>query len=85
MKVMMIGLSSAGKTSYMGAMYEKFRKGLGGFSIRAVRDEDDRVIFTIGIDVCKRRDLCSIFERAFLQQKSVIHICPVDIDAVSKF
>lgn len=48
MKVMMIGLSSAGKTSYMGAMYEKFRKGLGGFSIRAVRDEDDKALKRIG-------------------------------------
>ena len=49
MKVMMVGLSSAGKTSYMGAMYKRFcDDGIGGFSIKALNSNDDRALRHIG-------------------------------------
>lgn len=48
MKVMMIGLSSAGKTSYMGAMYNRFSDGVGGFSIKADSSDAGQSLQRIG-------------------------------------
>ncbi|MBR3776820.1 MAG: hypothetical protein IKL02_04415 [Kiritimatiellae bacterium] len=53
MKVMMIGLSRAGKTSYMGAMYKRFEEGIGGFSIKAINSEDGRALQKIGNNLSK--------------------------------
>ena len=52
MKVMMIGLDKAGKTSYMGALYKLFGdEGVGGFSLKARRNEDDVALKRIGQDL----------------------------------
>ncbi len=44
MDIVMLGHSRAGKTSFMTAMYESVTHGVGGFSVRAERPEDHRVL-----------------------------------------
>ena len=49
MNVMMIGLSGCGKTSYMGALYRRFRDSpVGGFTIRATDKAADCSLVTTG-------------------------------------
>ncbi|MFF3320728.1 hypothetical protein [Streptomyces sp. NPDC002889] len=46
MKIVMLGLSNAGKTTYIAMMYELMRKGYGGFKIRATEPDRDRELLS---------------------------------------
>ncbi len=54
MRVMMIGFSGAGKTTYMGAMYSLLnKKPCRGFSLRAKRTSDHNKFLQIGAKLAK--------------------------------
>ena len=54
MRVMMIGFSGAGKTTYMGAMYSMLNeKSCQGFSLRAKKDSDHDKFLQIGARLAK--------------------------------
>ena len=55
MKIVMIGNTGVGKTTYMASLYGILQQQLGGFSLQAVNQQDHRLWLDLATDIAKSR------------------------------
>jgi hypothetical protein len=55
MKIVMIGNTGVGKTTYMASLYGILQQQLGGFSLQAINQQDHRLWLDLATDIAKSR------------------------------